>query len=253
MDSLLQQVMHRLEERKHTSTEVSFNQQVTPPSDQIFLRNGKVILRNISISLVRDLYSMEKTNAWVNWVLEGISYDVKFYFLINEQMVNFIPRMMILDWPILFVVNNESPVIASHNRIITRGEIAAKPDKSILVRYQQQLITDEAVDICNYKKIKIKIRTEENCIWRVVGSVVATQKDPSLVGKKLMIVQQINSDQQPVRFEQVAADTVNAGIGDNVLIVRGAGARRADKERDEDQTRDVNDCTIVGIIDRFDK
>ena len=88
---------------------------------------------------------------------------------------------------------------------------------------------------------------------RVVGSVVATQKDPSLVGKKLMIVQQINSDQQPVRFEQVAADTVNAGIGDNVLIVRGAGARRADKERDEDQTRDVNDCTIVGIIDRFDK
>ena len=166
MDSLLQQVMHRLEERKHTSTEVSFNQQVTPPSDQIFLRNGKVILRNISISLVKDLYSMEKTNAWVNWVLEGISYDVKFYFLINEQMVNFIPRMMILDWPILFVVNNESPVIASHTRIITRGEIAAKPDKSILVRYQQQLITDEAVDICNYKKIKIKIRTEENCIWR---------------------------------------------------------------------------------------
>lgn len=88
---------------------------------------------------------------------------------------------------------------------------------------------------------------------RVVGSVVATQKDPSLVGKKLMIVQQINSDQQPVRFEQVAADTVNAGIGDNVLIVRGAGARRTDKERDEDQVRDVNDCTIVGIIDRFDK
>lgn len=88
---------------------------------------------------------------------------------------------------------------------------------------------------------------------RVVGSVVATQKDPSLVGKKLMIVQQINSDQQPVRFEQVAVDTVNAGIGDNVLIVRGAGARRADKERDEDQVRDVNDCTIVGIIDRFDK
>lgn len=88
---------------------------------------------------------------------------------------------------------------------------------------------------------------------RVIGSVVATQKDPSLVGKKLMIVQQINSDQQPVRFEQVAADTVNAGIGDNVLIVRGAGARRADQGHDADSNRDVNDCTIVGIIDRFDK
>lgn len=166
MDSLVQQVMQRLEERKHTSVEVTFNHQVAPPSEQIFLRNGKVILKDISIELITDLYSMEKTNTWVKWVLEGISYDVKFYFLINEQMVNFIPRMMILDWPILFVVNNESPVIASYNRVITRGEIAAKPDKSILVRYQKQRITDEAVDICNYKKIKIKIRTEENCIWR---------------------------------------------------------------------------------------
>ncbi|WP_076459893.1 PduM family microcompartment protein [Limosilactobacillus caccae] len=166
MDDLLKQVMQRLKEREQTSTEVSFNQKVAPPSEQVFLKNGKVILRNISINLIKDLYSMEKDNAWVNWVLEGIGYDVKFYFLVNEQMVNFIPRMMILDWPILFVVNNESPVIASHNRVITRGEIAAHPDKSILVRYQKQLITDEAVDICNYKKIQIKIRTEENCIWR---------------------------------------------------------------------------------------
>ena len=166
MDNLVQQVMQRLEERKHTSVKVTFNHQVAPPSEQIFLRNGKVILKDVSIELITDLYSMEKTNTWVKWVLEGISYDVKFYFLINEQMVNFIPRMMILDWPILFVVNNESPMIASYNRVITRGEIAAKPDKSILVRYQKQRITDEAVDICNYKKIKIKIRTEVNCIWR---------------------------------------------------------------------------------------
>lgn len=87
---------------------------------------------------------------------------------------------------------------------------------------------------------------------KVIGSVVSTQKDPSLVGKKLMIVRPIDSDQKPIRFEQVAADTVNAGIGDNVLVVRGAGARRADGDSQRDAA-DVNDCTIVGIIDRFDK
>ncbi|WP_267201100.1 PduM family microcompartment protein [Limosilactobacillus kribbianus] len=166
MDDLLKQVMQRLKEREQTSTEVSFNPQVTPPNEQVFLKNGKVVLRNVSIRLIKDLYSMDKESAWVNWVLEGIAFDVKFYFLITEQMVNFIPRMMILDWPILFVVDNESPVIASHNRVITRNDVAVHPDKSILVRYQKQLITDEAVDICNYKQIKIKIRTEENCIWR---------------------------------------------------------------------------------------
>ena len=87
---------------------------------------------------------------------------------------------------------------------------------------------------------------------KVIGSVVSTQKDPSLIGKKLMIIRPRDSDQKPIRFEQIAADTVNAGIGDNVLVVRGAGARRADGAS-QSNTSDVNDCTIVGIIDSFDK
>lgn len=85
---------------------------------------------------------------------------------------------------------------------------------------------------------------------KVVGSVVSTQKDSSLVGRKLMIVQPVNSDGQTVRHEEVAADTVGAGIGEYVLLVRGAGARRASAEA---VSNDVNDCSIVGIIDRFDK
>ncbi|WP_191982935.1 EutN/CcmL family microcompartment protein [Secundilactobacillus collinoides] len=85
---------------------------------------------------------------------------------------------------------------------------------------------------------------------KVVGSVVSTQKDRSLVGRKLMIVQPVNSDGQSVRHEEVAADSVGAGIGEYVLLVRGAGARRATSE---DISKDVNDCSIVGIIDRFDK
>ncbi|AJA79846.1 EutN/CcmL family microcompartment protein [Levilactobacillus brevis] len=86
---------------------------------------------------------------------------------------------------------------------------------------------------------------------KVIGSVVSTQKDPSLVGRKLMIVQPVNSDGQAVRHQEVAADSVGAGVGEYVLLVRGAGARRAN--RNEEATRDVNDCSIAGIIDRFDK
>lgn len=85
---------------------------------------------------------------------------------------------------------------------------------------------------------------------RVMGSVVATQKDRSLVGRKLMIVQPVDSEGKPTRSEEVAADTVGAGIGEYVLLVRGAGARRATVSQVQN---DVNDCSIVGIIDRFDK
>lgn len=86
---------------------------------------------------------------------------------------------------------------------------------------------------------------------RVVGSIESSQKDTSLVGRKLMIVQQINSDKEMIRYEEVAADTVGAGIGEYVLLVKGAGARKTSKE--STQTRDVVDCAIVGIIDRFNK
>lgn len=87
---------------------------------------------------------------------------------------------------------------------------------------------------------------------KVIGSIVSTQKDPSLVGKKLMIVHPVDSDGNPVRHEEVAADYVNSGIGEYVLVVRGAGARRADKGANR-SPEDVTDCAIVGIIDRFDK
>lgn len=76
-------------------------------------------------------------------------------------------------------------------------------------------------------------------------------KDKSLVGRKLMIVRAIDSQGQPVRPEEVAVDSVGAGIGEYVLLVRGAGARIANHA--DKNFRDVSDCAIVGIIDSFDK
>ena len=86
---------------------------------------------------------------------------------------------------------------------------------------------------------------------RVIGSIEASQKDESLVGRKLMIVQQVNSDGEAIRYEEVAADTVGAGVGEYVLLVKGAGARKTTREAS--MPRDVVDCAIVGIIDRFNK
>jgi len=86
----------------------------------------------------------------------------------------------------------------------------------------------------------------------VVGSVVATQKSTSLVGKKLMIIQPINSERQPVRFEEVATDTVGAGIGETILFVRGAAAHRGFQQTARSD-QDVTDASIVAIVDRFDK
>lgn len=86
---------------------------------------------------------------------------------------------------------------------------------------------------------------------KVVGSVVSTQKDKSLIGRKLMIVQAVDSQGKPARPEEVAVDSVGAGIGEYVLLVRGAGARKSNHS--DKAINDVSDCAIVGIIGSFDK
>jgi len=65
-------------------------------------------------------------------------------------------------------------------------------------------------------------------IARVVGLVVATMKHDSLVGSKLLIVQEADVAGRPVGQVMVAVDAVDAGDGDLVLVTQGSGARQTE-------------------------
>jgi microcompartment protein CcmK/EutM len=79
---------------------------------------------------------------------------------------------------------------------------------------------------------------------RVVGTVVATRKDPRLEGFKLLIVKPVSPEGKDEAGYVVAVDTVSAGIRDRVITVSGSSARMADGCKD----RPV-DNAIVGIVD----
>ena len=79
---------------------------------------------------------------------------------------------------------------------------------------------------------------------RVVGTVVATRKDPRLEGFKLLIVKPDSPEGKDEAGYVVAADTVSAGAGERVITVSGSSARMADGCKD----RPV-DTAIVGIVD----
>jgi len=81
-------------------------------------------------------------------------------------------------------------------------------------------------------------------IAKVVGTVVATRKDPRLVSNKLMVARPIDPRGQPEGNYLVAVDTVDAGVGETVLIVSGSSARMASGLKDCPV-----DAAIVGIID----
>jgi len=57
-------------------------------------------------------------------------------------------------------------------------------------------------------------------IARVVGNIVATQKQQAHEGKKILLVQALDLDDQPVGDAFAALDAVDAGVGDRVLAVQ---------------------------------
>ena len=83
-------------------------------------------------------------------------------------------------------------------------------------------------------------------ICKVVGHVWATKKEERLNGLKLMVVQEDSPDERK-RDIFVAADTVGAGIGEQVLVVSGSTARKAFGREDVPA-----DMAIVGIIDTLE-
>jgi len=81
---------------------------------------------------------------------------------------------------------------------------------------------------------------------RVVGNIVSTQKDQRYEGGRIMVVRPVNPDGSDAGDELLALDSVDAGAGDMVVVVRegwsastaATGSRGA-----------AIDSAIVGIVD----
>jgi microcompartment protein CcmK/EutM len=84
-------------------------------------------------------------------------------------------------------------------------------------------------------------------LGRVIGSVVATRKDPSLETTKLLVVENLTLDLKPEGGYVVAVDAVGAGAEEVVLYASGSSARQTGVTRD----RPV-DAVIMAIVDSFD-
>ena len=82
---------------------------------------------------------------------------------------------------------------------------------------------------------------------KIVGTVVATRKDPRLVSSKLLVVRPMDPRGKPEGGYIVAVDTVDAGVGETVLVVSGSSARMATGLKDCPV-----DAAIVGVIDAIE-
>ena len=82
---------------------------------------------------------------------------------------------------------------------------------------------------------------------KVMGTVVSSQKEESLVGLSFLVLGIVDSDGQLTGPTVVAADAAGAGVGEIVLYASGSSAR---------QTRSTDkrpcDAVVMAIVDSWE-
>ena len=82
---------------------------------------------------------------------------------------------------------------------------------------------------------------------KVVGTLVATRKEPTLDGLKFLVLKQLDVEGQETGGYRVAADAVGAGAGEVVLYASGSSAR---------QTKFTHqrpcDAVVMAIVDTLE-
>ena len=84
-------------------------------------------------------------------------------------------------------------------------------------------------------------------LGKVVGTVVASQKEASLEGLKFLVIRRLTIEGQPTDNYVVAADAVGAGLGEVVMVASGSSARQTvhtDKR--------PCDAVIMAIVDTWE-
>jgi ethanolamine utilization protein EutN/carbon dioxide concentrating mechanism protein CcmL len=84
-------------------------------------------------------------------------------------------------------------------------------------------------------------------LGKVVGTLVASRKDEKLEGFKFLVVRRLNVENEEVGDYVVAADAVQAGVGDVVMYATGSSARQTvvtDKR--------PCDAVIMAVVDTWE-
>jgi microcompartment protein CcmK/EutM len=102
------------------------------------------------------------------------------------------------------------------------------------------------------RRIHLPHRTRSVAMFiaKVIGNVVATQKNAKFQGMKLLLIQPYISREGTMQISGssvVAVDSVGAGVGECVLFTQGSSARLTPTTKDAPV-----DAVIVGIVDSIE-
>ena len=82
---------------------------------------------------------------------------------------------------------------------------------------------------------------------KVLGTVVATEKDAKLGGLRFLMLGIWGHDNKPAGGSVVAVDAVGAGVGEMVLLASGSSARQTERTDNKPV-----DAVVMAIVDSWE-
>ena len=84
-------------------------------------------------------------------------------------------------------------------------------------------------------------------LGRVAGTLVASRKEETLEGLKVLVIKTIDVDEGETGSYVVAADAVGAGVGEVVMYATGSSARQTRYTKDR-----PCDAVVMAIVDQWE-
>ena len=84
-------------------------------------------------------------------------------------------------------------------------------------------------------------------LGRVAGTLVASNKEPSLEGVKFLVIRQVDVDNEDAANYVVAVDGVGAGVGEVVMYAQGSSARQTTATHER-----PCDAVVMAIVDEWE-
>ena len=84
-------------------------------------------------------------------------------------------------------------------------------------------------------------------LGRVAGTLVASNKEPSMVGMKFLVVREVDVENEDAAAYVVAVDAVGAGVGEVVMYAQGSSARQTEFTHER-----PCDAVVLAIVDEWE-
>src|SRR5438874_2163114 len=97
--------------------------------------------------------------------------------------------------------------------------------------------------------LRSKLRLSKMILAKVLGNVVATQKNHRYENARVMLCESITPEGEATGYTVLALDAVDAGVGDTVLIVQEGWSASTTATGEAGA---AIDSAIIGVVDRID-